>query len=238
MEAVIYSFDGKEKDFVPPPVPGAEKPKSTNSSYDGFVFAIVNKMNMRRLRDDRYDVSLTFTKDNAKLPSWATVMSESAEVTETMLTKEIISAIEKAGDLFEYIVVTDQPIDKPTTLDETTPKKRIHISIKIPRNGDYTPTLPLFATFLRLPDHLAQSAHFRPEVLKKINATREAEQKKLKKVADEEIEEERKKLSEKAKKDERDRRMKGMSAEEQRKFLEKEKERERKKSEKKMARKA
>ena len=49
---------------------------------------IVNKMQMRKLRDERYDASLTFTKDNSKLPDWATVMSESAEVTDMMLTKD------------------------------------------------------------------------------------------------------------------------------------------------------
>jgi len=241
MEAVAYTFDGKEKDFVPPPVPGShelEKPRSVgNSTYDAFVFAVVNKLSMRRLRDERYDMSLTSTKDHAKLPIWATVMTESAEVTENMLTKELLAAIEQAGDLLEYLIVTDQPVDKPTTLNETIPKKRLHLSMKLPPNGDYSSTLPLFQAFLRLPDHLASSAHFRPEVRRKITATREAEMKKLKKVSDEEAEEERRKVSEKMKKDERDRKMKGLSAEEQRKFLEKEAERGRKKQEKKMSRK-
>ena len=243
MEAVIYTFDGKEKDFVPPPLPGRdetfEKPKGTgNSTYDGFVFAIVNKMSMRKLRDERYDVSLTYTKDHAKLPMWATVMSESAEVTETMLTKDLLAAVEQAGDCLEYLIITDQPLDKPTNLDETSSKKRLHLSMLLPSNGDYSTTLPLFQAFVRLPDHLAQNAHFRPEVLRKITTTREAEIKKLKKVSDEEAEEERKKLTEKVKKEERDRKMKGMSADEQRKFLEKEAERGRKKHEKKMSRKA
>jgi hypothetical protein len=241
MEAVAYTFDGKEKDFVPPGVPGSEeleKPRSTGSSaYDGFVFAVVNKTSMRRLRDERYDISLTYTKDNPKLPNWVTVMSESAEVTDTMLTKDLVAAIEQAGDAVEYLIVTDQPVDKPTTLNETIPRKRIHLSLKLPSNGDYTSTLPLFQAFLRLPDHLTQNAHLRPEVKRKITTTREAEIKKLKKVSDEEAEEQRRTLSEKMKKEERDRKLKGMSAEEQRKFLEKEAERERKKQEKKMSRK-
>jgi hypothetical protein len=241
MEAIAYAFDGKEKDFVPPGVPGweeVEKPRSTGgSAYDGFVFAVVNKMAMRRLRDERYDISLTYTKDHPKLPNWVTVMSESAEVTDTMLTKDMIAAIEQAGDAVQYLIISDQPVDKPTTLDETIPKKRIHLSLKFPSNGDYSSTLPLFQAFLRLPDHLAQNAHFRPEVKRKITSTREAEIKKLKKVGDEEAEEQRRTLSEKMKKEERDRKLKGMSAEEQRKFLEKETERGRKKQEKKMSRK-
>lgn len=235
-ETIIYSFDGNEKNFVPSAIL-AEKPKSGgSSSYDGFVFAIVNKMNMRKLRDERYDVSLTTTKEHPKLPVWCTVMSESAEVTETMLTQTLISAVEQAGqDKFEYLIITDQPQDKPTTLNETVPKKRLHLSIKL---DGYETTLPLFQAFLRLPDHLASSAHFRPEVLRKIIATRQGEIKKLQKVSEAEAEEDRKLATEKLKKEERERKLKGLSAEEQRKFLEKEKIREQKRSEKRQVRKA
>ena len=240
MEAVLYTFDGNEKNFVPPRVPGSdeiEKPKSAgNSAYDGFVLAVVNKMHMRKLRDERYDASLTFTKDNAKLPDWTTVMSESAEVTETVLTKDLIAAINAAGEALEYLIISDQPTDKPTTLDETTPKKRIHLSIKLPSDGNYASTLPLFQAFLRLPDLLVGSAHFRPEVMKKINATREQEKSKLKKVSDRETEEERMKQLDKLKKEEKDRKLKGMSADEQKKYLEREAEKTRKKQEKKMSR--
>lgn len=235
VEAIIYAFDGQEKDFVPPS-PDGEKPRAADSSYDNFVFGVINKLNMRRLRDERYDLSLTYTKDNPKLPAWATVMTESAEIGDVLLTKELVAAIERAGDALEYLIVTDQPLDKPTNLDETTSKKRLYLALKIPSNGDYTSTLPLFAAFLRMPDYLAQHARFRPEVRKKVDATREVEIKKLKKVAETEQEEERRKAAEKLKKDERDRKMKGMSAEEQRKYLEKEKERERKRDQKRITR--
>lgn len=238
LEAVLYTFDGKEKDFVPPRIPGAEEVDKTkptgNTSYDPFVLAIVNKLEMRKFRDERYDASLTFTKDNAKLPDFVSVMSEAAEITDTMLSKELISAIEKAGDYFEYLIITDQPTDKPTTLDETVQKKRIHLSVRLPSNGDYSSTLPLFQAFIRLPDALVANAHFRPEIMKKVNAVREGEKSKLKKVSDKEKEEERLLQMEKLKKDERDRKLKGMSAEEQRKFLEREAEKSRKKQEKKM----
>ena len=85
------------------------------STFDGFVWAIVHKERMQRLRDDRYDASLTVTKDNPKLPSWLAVMTENAEITNTFLTPELIDAVTKAGDNFEFLIITDQPIDKPTT---------------------------------------------------------------------------------------------------------------------------
>ena len=114
VEAIMYPFDGREALTVPGQAPGAhELRKDTKSSYDGFVWAIVNKDTMKQLRDDRYDVSITSTKDSAKLPNWATVMSESAEVTDFLLTPELIKAVEDAGELLEHLIITDQPIDQP-----------------------------------------------------------------------------------------------------------------------------
>ena len=118
MEATAYAFDGKEKDLVlsyskPEEVATDSRSKDAQSTYDGFVWALVYKEGMHRLRDDRYDLSLTSTKDNAKLPLWATIMSENAEITDMLLTSDLIKAVESAGDLLEYLVVTDQPTDKP-----------------------------------------------------------------------------------------------------------------------------
>ena len=118
MHATIVTFDGKEKELMASLIGedgAAQRTKGTNSSYDGFVWAVVHKDSMKQLRDDRYDVSLTYTKDHPKLPAWATVMSESAEVTETLLTPELIKAVEQAGDALEALIVSDQPVDKPRT---------------------------------------------------------------------------------------------------------------------------
>jgi len=114
IDAILYPFDGKEALTVPGQLPGAQELSKTKSTYDSFVWAVVNKDNMKQLRDDRYDVSLTSTKDHARLPPWATIMTESAEVTELLLTSELIQAIEAAVDVFEYLIITDQPIDKPS----------------------------------------------------------------------------------------------------------------------------
>lgn len=116
LEAVIYPFDGKEALTVPG-LPGAAelRSKDSKSAYDGFVWAIVSKEQMKQIRDDRFDLSITFTKDNSKLPNWLTVMTESAEITEALLTTELAEAAKAAGDLLDYLIVTDQPVDKPKT---------------------------------------------------------------------------------------------------------------------------
>ena len=79
------------------------------------MFAVVHKNYMKTLRDGRYDLSLTSTKDHAKLPQWATTMSESAEITDAMLTTELLDALRNAENNFEALVISDQPIDAPKT---------------------------------------------------------------------------------------------------------------------------
>lgn len=116
VEVTIYPFDGKENMLLPA-LPGAAelRSKDSKSSYDGFVWAIVNKDRMKQVREERFDVSLTFTKDHNKLPAWLTVMSESAEITNVLLTNDLIKAAQSAGELLDYLIVSDQPEDRPKT---------------------------------------------------------------------------------------------------------------------------
>ncbi|KAJ5129289.1 Protein of unknown function DUF1682 [Penicillium bovifimosum] len=237
-EALLYAFDGKEKDLVPVLAKDTAPLKVPSSTYDGFIWAVVHKSHMRQFRNDRYDASITFSKDNPKLPSWVTVMTESAEISDTLLTPELIQAIEQAGNNFEYLIVTDQPVDKPTKIDETVPKKRIQLSANLASSvSGYSSTLPLFNQFLRLADKLVASAHFRAEVMRKIRNVRDEEIKKLRRIEEDEKAEERRLAAEKIKKDERERILRGMSAEEQRKFLDRESQKEQRRSMKKSTRK-
>ena len=123
-------------------------------------------------------------------------------------------------------------------LSEHTPRKRVTLELTLPSSGDHEVLRRLVSAYIRLVDHLVASAHFRPEVLRKIKATRDDETRKLKRAIDEEGKEERElKLAEK-KKAERDSKLRNMSAADQKKFLEKEREKERKDAMKKQSRKA
>ncbi|KAF2843072.1 DUF1682-domain-containing protein [Patellaria atrata CBS 101060] len=239
MEATAYAFDGKEKDLVGSL--GGTSKLTGNSIYDAFVWAIVHKDMMKLLRDDRYDLSLTATKDHPKLPIWATVMSESAEITESLLTPELIQAVESAGHAFEALVISDQPMEQPKKLNETVPKKRVSLALKLPSSSStsaYTRTLPIFQYFLRLTDTLVSHGRFRPEALRKVKATREEEMRKIKRVDEAEQSEERKQQADKAKKELRDQKLKNMSADEQRKYLEKEREKDMRRGQKRKTMKA
>ncbi|KYK60004.1 hypothetical protein DCS_01138 [Drechmeria coniospora] len=238
VEATLYPFDGKENLTVPP-VPGAaEIRKETKSTYEGFVWAIVNKDAMRKLREDRYDVSLTSTKDHPKLPNWLSVMSESAEITDALLTAELTAAVAAAGDVFDYLIITDQPTDRPRSLEDTAPRKRLFLKYRLPSDGNYEALVTLFSYFLRLPDFLVQSAQFRPEALKKVRATREAMIAQIKKALEEERNEERASEKEKERKLKREAALKGLDAKAQKKFLEREMEKDRRRSQKRMTQRA
>ena len=121
-------------------------------------------------------------------------------------------------------------------IEETVPKKRIHLSINL--SSDYSSAAPLFKLFLRLTDKLVASAHFRPEVTRKIRHAREEEIKILRRADEEEKAEERKLVAEKQKKEERERLLRGMNADEQRKFLERERKGEQRRGQKKQTRRA
>ncbi|KAK1777804.1 hypothetical protein QBC45DRAFT_415762 [Copromyces sp. CBS 386.78] len=235
VEATLYPFDGKEALTVPA-MPGAAELRQSDkkSTFDGFVWAIVHKESMKQVRDERYDVSLTYTKDNNKLPQWLTVMSESAEITDALLTPELIKAAESAGDLLEYLIVSDQPIDKPKTVEETNPRKRIFLKYRLPSDNNYEPLLPIFQYFLRMTDQLVQVAHFRPEVLRKVKSVRDEMIKGIKKASEQEKAEELAAEREKQRKAKRDAELAAMDAKAQKKFLEKEREREAKRATKKM----
>lgn len=107
-------------------------------------------------------------------------------------------------------------------MDELTPKKRLQLTLRLGADGSTTG--PVLSAFLRIPDVLVNSGRFRPEVMKRVKATRDEEIKKIRKLDEQEKAEGRKTLSDKAKKEERDKKLKGMNADDQRKYLEKERE--------------
>ena len=93
--------------------------------------------------------------------------------------------------------------------------------------------MPIFKYLLRLPDRLVQGARFRPEVLRKVKAARDAAVKQIQKADDESKAEERAQEREKAKRAKRDQELNALDAKAQKKYLEKEREKEMKRGMKK-----
>ncbi|BFZ55231.1 hypothetical protein PYCC9005_002271 [Savitreella phatthalungensis] len=81
---------------------------------DGFVWAVVHKEVMRRLRLSDWDLQFTKTQDLPdKLPREFVCMNELAETNDRLLTADFVTAIQGAKDCLEYVVVSDQPVKQP-----------------------------------------------------------------------------------------------------------------------------
>lgn len=108
------------------PFDGAEPTKVAGSSkYDSFVWALVNKRHMRRVRDERYDLSLTRTSDWEGLPNWLAVMGESKEVGDMCLYKELKEVVQECGDFLEFLAISDMPKEKPTKFAISRPHAHV-----------------------------------------------------------------------------------------------------------------
>lgn len=77
------------------------------------------------------------------------------------------------------------------------------------------------------------NAHFRPEVIRKVNKTRDEQTAQLRKEAEAKEAEERTQEREKAKRAKRDQELAGLDAKQQKKYLDKEREKEQRKAAKK-----
>lgn len=98
------------------PFDGAGLMKGDNSQkFDNFIWALVNKRAMKRLREERYDLSLTRTTDWEGLPNWVAVMGEGKKIGELCLTKELKEVVPECRELLEMLLVTDMPKEKPKT---------------------------------------------------------------------------------------------------------------------------
>lgn len=110
-------------------------------------------------------------------------------------------------------------------MNDAQPKKRISLTLKLPSGTSaaaHEPTLPLFNYFLRMPDTLVNHGRFRAEAMRRVKATRDDEIKKIKRVDESEKAEDRRLKLEKDKKLERENKLKSMTPEQQKKFLDKE----------------
>lgn len=205
------------------------------AQYDNFISAVVSKLGMNDARKFNYFLSLCKTTDSPNLPESFVYMSETNEFQEKITTPELRSSLTlQSANYIKYIALTDQSVEKPESLRELMPKRRIVISVKaITSQNDLKQLSAVLDAVFNLVDKLADGAiTFKPEALKKVVKTREAEIDKLKKIQEEIKKEELAEEQSKLKRQERDR-LRNMSREEQLKAEKKAAERRQKKMQKK-----
>ncbi|KAI0463819.1 hypothetical protein LJB42_002826 [Komagataella kurtzmanii] len=201
------------------------------SNIDDFIWAIVNKDGMNQARIENYFLSLTKTSESSKLPTEYVFMSETADITEEVYNDAENSGLTSSPTLLKYVAFTDQSIVKPTTLEEAASSKKAILYTNFPSTAsELKANQDLLTSFLSLVDNVVENVKFRPETLKRVKKTREAEIQKIKKALDEVQKEEleSKRVEEQRKERER---ISKLSPEEQRKI---EKKRQEKKQRKQM----
>jgi len=106
----LAPFDGGEQALLQ-----AGGKKGESSKFDNFIWALVNKKTMNKWREERYDLSLTMTRDWEGLPRWCSIMTEVKEIGDVVLTREVKEAVEQVGEDggLEYLLVSDQRLEKP-----------------------------------------------------------------------------------------------------------------------------
>lgn len=217
---------------VPPPVDTIDVAISIDNkeaSINGFVFAIVNKEVMKHAREDNYYLSLTKTTDSPKLPINFVFMSEFPEVTDSLFTPQLEEIIQKSAGILNYISFTDQGRNHPEKVEDIVSVPRLVLSLNFPKNAEEAQTsAALLQAAIGLVDIAASKQKLRPETLKKLKATRDAEIKKIVKLEDEKRAEELADKKAKEKREERNRISK-LSPAEQRKIEEKERQKEQRK---------
>lgn len=218
-----------------------------NVSLDNFVWAIVHKNQLQKIKDERWDLTFTRTTENPALPPTLSFMSEFADVTETLL-KPIgpfsLSNVFKADapflPYFRSLSITDQPRYRPARpVPHSDRYKRVILSLQIP--DDPNVTHDIVSAVFQLVDALAaRGLTLRPETKSKLKKVREELDIQLKADAEREKKEEQAQAVEDkkaARRRQEEERIAKLSAAEQQKYLERERKKAARKTQSKMIRK-
>jgi len=216
---------------------------SPDSGLPDFVWAVVAKDELYCIKNTRWDLTFTKTTDNPALPSSLSVMSEFADITDSLVKAAEKSAIFKLLSdpstlkHFRSLSITDQPRERPALpLAPAEREKRVILSLKVPATSDTADTIPIVNAIFAFVDALSRVS-LRPETKNKLRKVREDVDKEI--VAEavkekkEEAVEEKKAAKRKAEQD----RISRLSAAEQKKILERDRKRALKKSQGKVVRK-
>jgi len=202
-----------------------------SEDYDKFIWAIVHKNHLRKLRSNRYDLGFTKTSDHKGMGKSFSVMTEVSEITDIILAKlpDLVTTVAACDRILDYVILTDQPEEIPSRPDNPPAPCRIiikyHMS-KSPQGMELGAKL-LEQTFL-LADVVEEKGRFRQDITKRLVTARDEASKKIRKAFDKDpniIAQDRKAEKERLEKE----RISKLSAADQKKALQKEKERRMKK---------
>ncbi|KAI0269159.1 DUF1682-domain-containing protein [Gloeopeniophorella convolvens] len=199
---------------------------STSAAPD-FVWALVTKEEANSIRGERWDLTFTKTTEKPTLPPNVVVMSEFADVTDSVLklAGPVLNALKdpKIQPYFRSLSITDQPRVRPT-VPSTTREKHVLLSLSALPPSQAGASAPLVSAVFELIDALEKIV-LRPETKTKLKKTREEFSKALKDESEKEAREEAADAKLAAKRKAEEERIAGLSAAEQQKILERDRKR-------------
>ncbi|KAG8831077.1 hypothetical protein FRC17_003708 [Serendipita sp. 399] len=205
---------------------------ASGANIPGFVWAIVDKNELNTIRTSRWDLTLTKTQDNHTVPSDCVVMSEVADVTEALLkhsaTAPFLTALKDDNALkyFKSFTITDLPPTRPNgRLDASQKERHVTLSLRLASSeSEMAKTVQLVKAVFGIIDALESGRYnIRAESVRKLKIAREELDKELLKDATEEKSKEAEESKRAAKRRAEEERLSKLSAEQQRKAMEKEK---------------
>ncbi|EJU06394.1 DUF1682-domain-containing protein [Dacryopinax primogenitus] len=234
---MIYDFGRSliELDYSPRDLLELDFRLNDDGTRPGFVWAVMKKDEMKTLRRARWDLSLTKAGDDKTLPVSLGIMTEAADITEAILKGPLLATLNDPNVLkyFRYLIVTDQPADRPEVPIPLAERERhVILALEPPSGGQNAETLPMVQSIFRFVDTV-DKLPLRVETIRKLKRSRQDfEEELLKEIAkekkerDEEEGEDKKAAKRKAEQE----RVSKLSAEEQKKWEEKERKRTMKKA--------
>ncbi|KAG8756090.1 hypothetical protein FRC14_003393 [Serendipita sp. 396] len=204
----------------------------SGANAPGFVWAIVDKDELISIKKTRWDLTLTKTQENQTVPKACVVMSEVADVTETILkqsaTVPFLAALSNNDVLkyFKSFSITDLPPTRPTgPMNASERERHVILSFKLPSSqSEMAKTVPLVKAAFGIIDSLENGRYnIRTESVRKLKTAREELDKELLKDATEEKSKDTEDSKRAAKRRAEEERLSKLSAEQQRKAMEKEK---------------
>lgn len=190
---------------------------ANSNVYDNFIAAVVSKLGMNDFRKENYFLSLTRTSDSSNLPESFVYMSEVNEFQEKITTPDLKNALTlQAASFIRFIAFTDQPAEKPESLQELIPRRRVVFSINLTSNKkELAQVQEILEALFAIVDKLAtKEISFRSEAVKKVVKTRENEIAKINKIKEDIKQEELAEQKAQQAREERDK-LRSLSREEQ-----------------------
>ncbi|OSD04267.1 DUF1682-domain-containing protein [Trametes coccinea BRFM310] len=220
------------------------EPVGREGAVPECVWAVVAKDELKKIRDERWDLTFTKTTDSPSLPNTLAVMSEFADITTNLLkpygafSLPAILSAPAIQPYFRSLSLTDQPRTRPAhPLPPSERTKRLILTLAVPPPSEAGATRPLVAAAFQLVDIVAGegklpgtprgglNAALRPETRTKLRKTREEVEREIREEAVREKREEAEEQKAAARKKAQEEKLSKLSAAEQKKVLEREKKR-------------